>query len=132
MVSRAIRLAALSVVLALGAWAAFAQNLDAGKTPGPDVRLHLHGLSNSPRGLVKSCQPGPAPGISPPALHQRPGDGGPARDPCDAERRHAACRDAAADQGAEGRQEGTAGSSPRRPLRARASCRRRPGFAGRC
>lgn len=58
MVSRAIRLAALSVVLALGTWTAFAQNLDAGKSPAQMFSYTCAVCHNSPRGLVKTINPG--------------------------------------------------------------------------
>jgi hypothetical protein len=64
MVCRAIRLAALSVVFALVAWAGvFAQNLDAGKTPAQIFSGTCSACHSTPRGLLKSVGPGQLPGF---------------------------------------------------------------------
>src|SRR6478735_9469943 len=64
MVGRAIRLAALSVVFALVAWAGvFAQNLDAGKTPAQLFSSTCSACHSTPRGLLKSVAAGQLPGF---------------------------------------------------------------------
>ena len=64
MACRAIRLAALSVVFALVAWAGvFAQNLDAGKTPAQLFSSTCSACHSTPRGLLKSVAAGQLPGF---------------------------------------------------------------------
>src|SRR6478735_7200387 len=61
---RAIRLAALSAIFALMAWASVsAQNLDAGKTPQQMFSNTCTACHTSPRGLLKSVGPGQLPGF---------------------------------------------------------------------
>lgn len=62
MVCQAIRLAALSAVFALGAWATVsAQNLDAGKSPAQIFSSTCAACHSTPRGLLKSVGPGQLP-----------------------------------------------------------------------
>lgn len=64
MARRAIRLAALSAVFALVAWAGvFAQNLDAGKSPAQLFSGSCAACHSTPRGLLKSVAPGQLPGF---------------------------------------------------------------------
>src|SRR4051812_39580453 len=61
---RAIRLAALSAIFALTAWATVsAQNLDAGKTPQQMFSSTCTACHSTPRGLLKSVAPGQLPGF---------------------------------------------------------------------
>lgn len=62
---RAIRLAALSAIFALTAWASVSaqQNLQAGKTPHEMFSNTCTACHSSPRGILKSVSPGQLPGF---------------------------------------------------------------------
>ena len=73
MLSRALSLA--TVMLLIGCFAADpapqAENLDAGKSPCPDFRRHLHGLPQEPAGPVEDSARRVSAGLSASALHDR-------------------------------------------------------------